>query len=117
MSAEFDLEIYQIFISEIGDTAFDGEAKDDEQIRGSLLYICLSLVRGGFSDFLFDAALDSDGKRVEGEYYAPTRTYLDALKCRPLLEPWLQEYEWSRQAVADLKATHAVTQSLTNKDH
>lgn len=113
MSAEFDLEIYRIFMSEISETAFDGEANNDEQVRGSLLYICLSMADGGYSDFRYEAESENlDGTLVYDTYYEPTRKYLDGLKCRPLLQPWLEERNWPPAEIAELKATHAVTTAL-----
>ncbi len=75
-----------------------------------MLWLVTSLLDGGYCDF---GSHFSDDLHT---YYMRARNTINGLRCRPLLEPWMRaDITWSEQGIAELKATHAVTQALTNK--
>jgi|GEM_PF-5531442 len=42
----------------------------------------------------------------EHSMYSGLRKYLDALPCRPLLQPWLESKPWTQEQLAALKIAH-----------
>lgn len=114
MSAPFDLDIFQAFMRETGSTGFEHERGEDEAVRGALLYLCMAMADGGYCDFQF--TFNTAEEDEMNGYYASSRAFLGGLTCRPLLQPWLEDREWGVEELTALKAKHAVTQALTNKE-
>lgn len=113
MSAAFDFEIFSAFMREARHTGFEchNDVEEDYKVRGALLYLCGAMQSSGYCDFQFTF---DDG--VDNGYYTTTREYLNALECRSLLQPWLEERFWPADKVAELKAAYQVTLAITNKE-
>lgn len=97
MSTDFgDADISRELAKSINDGPCDiGDLSHGQLVGLTYLFQCIQV--GGWCEFD-----DSN----EFSMYAGVRKYLDALACRPLLEPWLESKAWTREQVAALKIAH-----------
>lgn len=97
MSTNFgDADISRELATSIDEGPCDiGELSHGQLVGLTCLFQCVQV--GGWCDFD-----DTD----EFSMHAGIREYLDALPCRPLLEPWLESKAWTREQVGVLKTAH-----------
>lgn len=107
MSALPDFEILQAYLAEVRqlldyDLTPQGIGLSGQvELRHDLLYLADAIANGRWY-------VPGQNTQRWGAY----NHFLETMRCRPLLGPWLNSTDWSAQDVADLKAIHAVTLEL-----
>lgn len=100
MTGPADLDVLRALISEAEaeDFTSSGSFESEARTARALLWLTSALLTGGWVD-LEDGVSDQT-------MYETARSFLDALPCRSLLQPWLESREWPADEITALKVAH-----------